>query len=114
MFVVVLAMLGLAAAGSDPGLLAAGGLLGVSWGLVRAALDTEVVDAVTPGMRGMALGFLYTCFDIGVGAGAFGLGVLAQARSYGAVFYAAAAWAAVALLGYVVASRGTAEGSGAG
>jgi predicted MFS family arabinose efflux permease len=114
MFVVVLAMLGLAAAGSDPGLLAAGGFLGVSWGLVRAALDTEVVDAVTPGMRGMALGFLYTCFDIGVGAGAFGLGVLAQEQSYGAVFYAAAAWAAIALLGYVVASRGTPERSGAG
>jgi predicted MFS family arabinose efflux permease len=106
MLVVALAMFGLARTGSDLGLLAAGALLGISWGLVRAGLDTAVVDAVAPSMRGTALSFLYTCFDIGVGVGAFGLGVLAQARSYAAAFYATAVWAVVALLGYWAASRG--------
>jgi MFS family permease len=106
MLLVALAMFGLARTGSDLGLLAAGALLGISWGLVRAGLDTAVVDAVTPGMRGTALSFLYTCFDIGVGVGAFGLGVLAQARSYAVAFYATAVWAVVALLGYWAASRG--------
>jgi MFS family permease len=102
MALVVLSMVGLALAATDAALLAAGAGLGLSWGLVRAGLDTAVVDAVTAEARGTALGFLYMFFDIGVGVGSFGLGVLAQAQGYTAAVYAAALWAALALAGYLI------------
>jgi MFS family permease len=97
----VVAMVLLAAARSNAALLAAGALFGLSWGLARVGIDTSVVDAVSAEARGTAVGFLYTVFDIGVGVGSFGLGVVAQAQGYAAAFIAAAAWAAVALAGYV-------------
>ena len=105
MAVVVLAMGGLAMVHTDAGLLAAGAIFGLSWGLARAGIDTAVVDAVPPDVRGTAIGFLYTCFDIGVGIGSFGLGVVAQAQGYAAAFYAAAVWAVVALAGYLARGR---------
>jgi len=74
--------------------------------LARAGIDTAVVEAVSPEARGTAVGFLFTMFDIGVGVGSFGLGVVAQMQNYAAVFYAAAAWAVVALGGYLFWSRG--------
>jgi predicted MFS family arabinose efflux permease len=97
----VLAMVLLAMARTNAALLAAGAVFGLSWGLTRAGIDTSVVEAVSAEARGTAVGFLYTVFDIGVGVGSFGLGIVAQARGYVAAFYTAAAWAAVALAGYV-------------
>jgi MFS family permease len=82
-------------------LLVAGAIFGSGWGLARAGLDTSVVEAVTAEVRGSAVGILYASFDIGVGAGSFGLGLVAQAWSYAAAFYAAASWAVVALAGYL-------------
>jgi predicted MFS family arabinose efflux permease len=105
MLLAALAMAGLAVVRTDVALLAAGAGFGLSWGLVRAGLDTAVVDAVNREARGTALGFLYTCFDIGVGMGSFGLGIVAQAQSYAAAFLAAAVWAAVALAGYLTWGR---------
>jgi MFS family permease len=101
----VLAMVGLGMARTDAALLASGAAFGLAWGLARAGIDTAVVDAVSPEMRGSAIGLLYTCFDIGVGAGSFGLGVIAQAQGYAAAFYAAAIWTGVALSGYLVWGR---------
>jgi predicted MFS family arabinose efflux permease len=105
MVMVVLSTAGLARAQTDAALLAAGAGLGLSWGLIRASLDTSVVDAVSPDARGTALGFLYTCFDIGVGAGSFGLGFVAQARGYDAALYVAAIWGSIALAGYLTWER---------
>jgi len=105
MIAVVLAMAGLAVADTNAVLLVAGAVFGLSWGLARAGIDTAVVEAVPSESRGTAVGFLYTCFDIGVGVGSFGLGIVAQAQGYAAAFYAAALWAAVALLGYIVWSQ---------
>jgi MFS family permease len=110
MVIVVLSTAGLAMAQTDAALLAAGAGLGLSWGLVRASLDTSVVDAVSPGARGTALGFLYTCFDVGVGAGSFGLGFVAQIRGYTAALYAAAIWGSIALAGYLTWGRRKASG----
>lgn len=107
MIVTVPAMVGLAMVRSDAALLAAGAGFGLSWGLARAGIDTTVVDAVSSEARGTAVGFLYTIFDLGVGVGSFGLGVVAtQAQGYAAVFYAAALWALVALVGYLTWGRG--------
>jgi MFS family permease len=103
----VVAMIFLATARSNTALLAAGALFGLSWGLARVGIDTSVVDAVSAEARGTAVGFLYTVFDIGVGIGSFGLGIVAQAQGYASAFYAAAAWAAVALAGYVGWGRKT-------
>jgi MFS family permease len=105
MVLAALSMAGLAGAGSNGALLLAGAGLGLSWGLVRAGLDTAVVDATHPEARGTALSVLYTCFDTGVGAGSFGLGLVAQARGYSAVFWAAAVWAIISLAGYLVLGR---------
>lgn len=105
MAVVVLAMVFLAMARTDAALLTAGAVFGLSWGLARAGIDTAVVDAVSPEARGTAIGFLYTCFDVGVGVGSFGLGVIARTQGYAATFYAAALWALAALAGYLVWGR---------
>ena len=105
MAVVVLAMVFLAMARTDAALLTAGAIFGLSWGLSRAGIDTAVVDAVSPEARGTAIGFLYTCFDAGVGVGSFGLGVIARTQGYAATFYAAALWALAALAGYLVWGR---------
>jgi MFS family permease len=105
MAVAALSMFALAGAHTDAAVLAAGAGLGLGWGLSRAALDTAVVDAVAPELRGSAVGFLYTWIDIGIGAGSFGLGIVAQRQSYAASFYLAAIWAALALAGYLVWGR---------
>jgi MFS family permease len=102
---VVPAMVGLALSESNAGLLAAGAVLGLSWGLTRAGIDSAVVDAVPEEARGSAISVLYTVFDVGVGVGSFGLGVAAQARGYAAAFALSALWAAVALVGYLLWSR---------
>lgn len=101
LLLVVPAMAVLALARTDASLLAAGATFGMGWGLARAGLDTSVVESVAAEARGSAVGILYASFDIGVGAGSFGLGLVAQARSYAAAFYTAASWAAVAMLGYL-------------
>ncbi len=105
MILVILAMAGLASAQTDAALLVAGAGFGLSWGLARAGTDTAVVEAVPSEARGTAVGFLYICFDSGVGVGSFGLGIVAQAQGFPAAFYAAALWAAVALLGYLAWGR---------
>jgi MFS family permease len=105
MILVILAMAGLARAHTDVTLLVAGAAFGLSWGLARAGIDTAIVEAVPSEARGTAVGFLYTCFDSGVGVGSFGLGIVAQAQGFPAAFYAAALWAAVALSGYFVWGR---------
>jgi MFS family permease len=102
MLLVIVAMFGLARAHTDAALLVAGAGFGLSWGLARAGTDTAVVEAVPAEARGTAVGFLYICFDSGVGVGSFGLGIVAQAQGFPAAFYAAALWAAVALFGYIV------------
>ncbi len=105
MVLAVAAMISLALARTEASLLLSGVVFGLSWGLARAGIDTAVVDAVSPEARGTAVGFLYACFDVGVGVGSFGLGILAQAQSYVAAFYAAAGWATATLLAYL-AGRG--------
>ncbi len=103
--IAALSMAGLAMVRSDAALVAAGAVFGLAWGLSRAGIDTSVVEAVPAQARGMAVGVLYTCFDTGVGVASFGLGIVAQSRGYAAAFYAAAAWAVLALTGYALWGR---------
>jgi MFS family permease len=112
LIVSIIAAAGVALAQTDAALLVAGAGLGLSWGLVRAGLDTAVMDAVAARARGTALGVLYTCFDAAIGIGSFGLGIVAQAQSYAAAFYVAAVWAFVALVGYAMLGRPTSSRSG--
>jgi len=107
MLVAGLASAGLALAWTDVALLACGAGLGLSWGLVRAGLDASLMDSVPSESRGAAFAVLYTIFDAGIGAGSYGLGLLAEAQGYAAAFYAAAAWAAVTLAGYLAWGRHT-------
>jgi MFS family permease len=105
LLVTAVAMIGLTIARTDVALLAAGAGLGLSWGLVRAGLDAAVVDSVSPDSCGKALAVLYTCFDVGIGAGSFGLGLVAQATGYAAAFSAAAIWTMIAVAGFLVWGR---------
>lgn len=98
----VLAMVGLSMVSTDVALLIMGAVFGLSWGFARVGIDTAVIDAVSPEVRGTAIGFLYTCFDFGVGVGSFGLGVIVRAQGFSAAFHSAAVWAMVALIGYLV------------
>jgi MFS family permease len=107
LIVSAVAAMGVALARTDATLLAAGAGLGLSWGLVRAGLDTAVMDAVSADVRGTALGVLYTCFDAAIGVGSFGLGMVARAQSYAAAFYVAVLWAVVALVAYAALGRPT-------
>jgi MFS family permease len=109
LILVIPATIALGLVTTDLGLVAAGAAYGVAWGLGRVGLDTIVVDAVSPQERGTAISILYICFDLAVGVGSYGLGIVAQWRGLPAAFYIAGMWAAVALAGYLVWGRGVGQ-----
>ncbi len=98
----VVAVAGLAMVRSDAALVLLGIAFGTAWGLSRAGMDTSVVEAVPARQRGKAVSVFFTSFDIGVGVGSFGLGIIAQEGGYGAAFYAAALWSILALGSYTL------------
>jgi len=71
---------------------------GVSMGLARPTLDAIIVDGTPPEARGVAMGFVYTCFDLGIGLGSFGLGIAATAWGYGCMYSVVALLSLLAVL----------------
>ncbi|MGD1995997.1 MAG: MFS transporter [Anaerolineae bacterium] len=96
--VVALAAAGLAAMGSRWEMVCLTALYGLGWGALRTGLDALIQDSVGPAMRASAVAAQYTCFDLGVGAGSWGLGALAGAVGYGGAFGTAAMGAVLSLL----------------
>ncbi|TET96358.1 MAG: MFS transporter, partial [Dehalococcoidia bacterium] len=94
-----LVAVGLAAAAARWALLALAGLFGVGFGAARAGLEARVQGSVGPALRGSAAAAQYAAYDLLIGFGSWGLGVLAGATDY-RVMYATAG--GITLLGLVV------------
>ncbi|MDT8900543.1 MFS transporter [Anaeroselena agilis] len=90
----VLAILGLTmlAAGNFTGSWVAalcGAGIGIGYGLAFPAMATIITANVQPANRGTAFGFYTMAVDMGFGIGAIGMGAVAEAWGYQAVFAAA-------------------------
>jgi MFS family permease len=83
---VALASGGLALAGSRWGMIGLAALYGLGWGIGRTGLDALVQDSAGPALRASATAAQYTAFDLAIGFGSLGLGVLAGASGYGLMF----------------------------
>jgi MFS family permease len=90
---------GLAGVASSWSLLGLAGLLGAGHGVAQAGLGACVQGSVGHALRGSAAAIQYTAFDLLVGLGSLGLGLLASATDY-CVMYAAVS--GITLLGLVV------------
>jgi MFS family permease len=62
------------------------GLLGAGHGATQAGMSACVQRSVGPDLRGSAAAVQYTAFDLLVGLGSWGLGVLAGATNYGVMY----------------------------
>ncbi|MHB0867840.1 MAG: MFS transporter [Chloroflexota bacterium] len=104
----VLAALGLwllAVANSLIGFLAVALLYGLAFAAIQPALMALVVDRASPARRGSAMGTFGTAMDLGIGAGSFLWGFVAQAAGYGTMYTLAGVVALGALGLFLVGSR---------
>lgn len=89
----------LIAAAASPLLAALGAALtGLGYSLVFPSLGVEVVRRVSADHRGVALGALLACFDLGLGAAGPVMGLVAAGQGLPAAFLAASAACIVSLL----------------
>jgi len=79
---------GLARAGEEWALVGLAGLFGAGYGAAQAGLSACVQGSVGPGLRASGAAIQYTAFDLLVGLGSLGLGLLANATDY-CVMYSA-------------------------
>ena len=49
-------------------------------------MESMVIDAAPARLRGLAFSFLYLCFDIGIGVGSMGGGLVASFTGYGTIY----------------------------
>ncbi len=77
---------GLAAAGQVWTLIGLSGLYGVGHGAAMAGLSASIQGGAGSDTRGSAAAIQYAVFDLLVGLGSWGLGLLATATDYGVVF----------------------------
>ena len=82
---------------------------GLAFALVQPALMALVVDRVVPERRGAAMGAFTGAMDLGIGAGAFLWGFVAQIAGFPAMYQWAGVAALVALGAFLVGSRRKAE-----
>ncbi|MDY6874622.1 MAG: MFS transporter [Chloroflexota bacterium] len=68
-------------------LLVLAGLFGVGFGVARAGLEACVQGSVGPSLRGSAAAAQYTAYDLLIGFGSWGLGVLADATDYHVMYF---------------------------
>ena len=87
------------------GLSLTGALLGMAHGVFYPAFNGVVVAAAGAGERGKVMALFQAAFQVGMAGGGLGLGLLAAAAGYPAVFVTAAAGLAVALAA-LLAGRG--------
>lgn len=109
--VVTMAAGGLAVAARRWELLGLMGVYGLGWAGLRAGLDAFIQDAVGPGERASVTAIQYAAYDLGIGTGAWLLGMVADAAGYQATFGLAAVGS---LLSLVVLARLRPGGGGRG
>jgi MFS family permease len=81
-----LAVAGLAGVAGRWGLMGLALLLGAGGAAASAALDAKVQTSVGRSLRGSAAAIEYTAFDLMIGFGSLGLGLLVDAAGYGAMY----------------------------
>lgn len=79
-------------------LLLIGAGFGLGFGSLMPALNAMVVDGVPPRERGSALGFFTSFMDLGITAGAMGLGLAGEVLGYPAMFGLAGSVASAGLV----------------
>lgn len=84
-----LAMVTLARSPELVSLILAGGLYGLGLGAAQPSLMAWAVDHAPAPERGKALGTFFTAFELGIGAGAIGFGVLLERAGFPLTFLAA-------------------------
>ncbi|MGE5618458.1 MAG: MFS transporter [Sphingomonadaceae bacterium] len=107
----VLAALGLwllAVADSLAAFLAVALLYGLAFAAIQPALMALVVDRAPPARRGAAMGTFGTAMDLGIGAGSFVWGFVAQTAGYGTMYTLAGIVALGALGLFLAGARGRA------
>src|SRR5699024_5193259 len=72
------------------GMLVAAGIYGLGFGSVQPALQAWAVDKAPDNRKGMANATFFSFFDLGVGLGAMGFGVLATLFGYHVIYLTAA------------------------
>ncbi|MCL6574546.1 MFS transporter [Kyrpidia sp.] len=96
--VILAAGFGVLAAAKDLTMfLVAASLTGVGYGAVQPSLQAMAVQDVAPDRRGAANATFYTAFDLGIGIGAMGLGLLVGRFSYPSIYLVSAILTLVAL-----------------
>jgi predicted MFS family arabinose efflux permease len=80
------------------GLVPLGAALGVAHGVFYPSFNAVVVVGAGPGERGKVMALFQAAFQVGMAGGGLGLGLLAEASGYPAVFETAAAGLGVALV----------------
>jgi MFS family permease len=99
MIILVASMAVLAYTTSMRGLLLAAVLQGLGFGGVQPAIMALTIDRSTPRDRGAALATLMGAFDVGMGLGAIGLGLLLEHTSFTVMYLCAGG---VSLIGAVI------------
>lgn len=61
-------------------------ILGLGFGIIMPTFQTMVNNMVAPNRRGAANSTLFTCFDIGIGMGMIGTGVLSEWLGFSSTF----------------------------
>ena len=87
---IFIAMLLLSWLPSTFGMLVAAGIYGLGFGSVQPALQAWAVDKAPDNRKGMANATFFSFFDLGVGLGAMGFGVLATLFGYHVIYLTAA------------------------
>src|SRR5699024_4241341 len=87
---IFIAMLLLSWLPSTFGMLVAAGIYGHGFGSVQPALQAWAVDKAPDNRKGMANDMFFSFFDLGVGLGAMGFGVLATLFRYHVIYLTAA------------------------
>lgn len=98
---IFIAMLFLSWLPSTMGMLLAAGIYGLGFGSVQPALQAWAVDKAPDNRKGMANAMFFSFFDLGVGLGAMGFGVLASAFGYHMIYLAAAGSVSLSIILYV-------------
>lgn len=88
-------MLVVAFAPSTIALILCGAGIGISYGLAFPALASIITANTQPANRGTAFGFFTSAIDVGFGLGSIGMGFVANAWGYSAIFLVAGAYVLV-------------------
>jgi len=86
MLLSALGMIALALGRTSAALIVAGALYGIGFGTAQPALMAWTVDRVSGQERGRAMGTFYTAWELGIGTGAIGSGLVLSATGFPAMF----------------------------